>query len=240
MNASLKIAYQPYKWLVVIPFVFFITMLLGLICIVVGFVFSQDAADILAVTWSRLCCAIAPLRVRIQGKKNYTRHHAYVVVANHQSMADIPMIHGFIGLKIKWVMKKQLGEIPVFGPACRQLGCIFVDRGNPGTAIKSIETAKGKLSKKSSVLFFAEGTRSRDGKVMPFKKGAFIFAMETGLPILPITVKNSYKVLPPDSLDLTPGSVDIIVHRPIYVAAHGMDQLDEIMENTRQTISSAL
>ena len=61
MNAFLKIAYQPYKWLVVIPFVFFITMLLGLICIVVGFVFSQDAADILAVTWSRLCCAIAPL-----------------------------------------------------------------------------------------------------------------------------------------------------------------------------------
>ncbi len=69
MNAFLKIAYQPYKWLVVIPFVFFITMLLGLICIVVGFVFSQDAADILAVTWSRLCCAIAPLRVIIQGKK---------------------------------------------------------------------------------------------------------------------------------------------------------------------------
>lgn len=150
------------------------------------------------------------------------------------------MIHGFIGLKIKWVMKKELGEIPVFGPACHQLGCIFVDRANPGTAIKSLETAKGKLSKKSSVLFFSEGTRSRDGKVMPFKKGAFIFAMENKLPILPITVKNSFKVLPPDSFDLTPGSVEIIAHRPIYVAAHEMDRLDEIMENTRQTISSAL
>lgn len=240
MNPFLKIVYQPYKWLVVIPFVFFITMLLGLTCIVVGFVFSQDAADILAVTWSRLCCVIAPLRVIIHGKKKYNRHHAYVVVANHQSMADIPMIHGFIGLKIKWVMKKELREIPVFGPACHQLGCIFVDRANPGTAIKALETAKGKLSKKSSVLFFAEGTRSRDGKIMPFKKGAFIFAMESGLPILPITVKNSFKVLPTDSLDLTPGSVDIIVHRPRYVAAHEMEQLDEIMENTRQTISSAL
>ncbi len=240
MNTFLKIAYQPYKWLVVIPFVFLSTLVLGLICIVVGFVFSQDAADILAVTWSRLCCAIAPLRVIIRGKKNYTRHHAYVVVANHQSMADIPMIHGFIGLKIKWVMKKQLGDIPIFGPACHQLGCIFVDRANPGTAIKSIETARGKLSKKSSVLFFAEGTRSRDGRVRPFKKGAFIFAMETGLPILPLTVKNSFKVLPPDSLNLTPGKVDIIVHRPTYVPAHGMDRLDEIMENTRRTISSAL
>ncbi len=240
MNTFFKIAYQPYKWLIVVPFVLFITMLLGLICIVVGFVFSQDAADILAVSWSRLCCAIAPLRVIIRGKKNYRHHNSYVVVANHQSMADIPIIHGFIGLKIKWVMKQELGKIPVFGPACHQLGCIFVNRANHGAAIKSIERAKEKLSQKSSVLFFAEGTRSRDGKVMPFKKGAFIFAMETGLPILPITVKNSFKILPPDSLDLTPGRVEIIVHRPIHIAAHDVDRLDKIIEDTRLTISSAL
>ncbi len=240
MNTFLKIAYQPYKWLIVIPFVLLITMVLGLICIVVGFIFSQDAADILAITWSRLCCAITPLRVVIRGKKNYRHHHSYVVVANHQSLADIPMIHGFIGLKIKWVMKKELRKIPVFGPACHQLGCIFIDRSNRKSAVRSIQAAKKKLSQKASVLFFAEGTRSKDGKVMPFKKGAFIFAMETGVPILPITVRNSFKILPANSFDLTPGSVEIIVHRPIFIANHDADRLDEIIENTRQTISSAL
>ncbi|MBU0971645.1 MAG: 1-acyl-sn-glycerol-3-phosphate acyltransferase [Proteobacteria bacterium] len=224
----------------VIPFVFLITLVLGLICIAVGCIFSQDAANVLAVTWSRLCCAIAPLRVIVKGRKNYSRHHTYVVVANHQSMADIPMIHGFLGLKIKWVMKKELGEIPVFGPACRQLGCIFIDRSNQKEAIHSIRTAQKKLSPKASVLFFAEGKRSRDGNLMPFKKGAFVFAMETGLPILPITVKNSYKILPTGSLDLTPGTIEIIVHRPIYISAHETDRLDEIIENTRRTISSGL
>jgi len=240
VNKIFTIAYQPYKWLIVIPFILLITMVLGLICIVVGFVFSQDAADILAVTWARLSCAIAPLRVNLRGKKHYSRHNSYVVVSNHQSMADIPLIHGFMGLKIKWVMKKELGRIPIFGPACHQLGCIFIDRSNQKEAILSIEKAKKKLSRKASVLFFAEGTRSRDGKVMPFKKGAFIFAMETGIPILPVTVKNSFKVLPSDSLDLTPGTVEIIVHRPIYITAYEVERMDEIIENTRRTISSAL
>jgi len=90
------------------------------------------------------------------------------------------------------------------------------------------------------VLFFAEGTRSLDGKVMPFKKGAFRFASETDLPILPGTIKNSFQVLPSDSLDLTPGSIEIIVHPPIHILNHHMDHLDEVVENTRQTIFSAL
>ena len=240
VNKFLKLAYQPYKWLVVIPFLFLITMVLGLICIIVGFVFSQDAANILAVTWSRLCCAIAPLKVIVTGKKNYRHHRSYVVVANHQSMADIPILHGFLGLKIKWVMKKELEKIPIFGAACNQLGCIAIDRSNHKSAIESIEAAKKKLSSKASVLFFAEGTRSRNGKVMAFKKGAFIFAMETGIPILPVTIKNSFEILPSDSLDLTPGTVEILVHQPVYISSANADHMDEIMEKTRQTIAQSL
>lgn len=240
MNRYLKIAYQPYKWLVVIPFMVLNTLVMGLVCIFVGFAFTQDAADILAFTWSRLSCAIAPLRVIVRDKNLFTPHQSYVVVANHQSMADIPIIHGYLGLKIKWVMKQELGKIPVFGTACKYLGCIFVDRSNHNAAVRSIEAAKKKLSSKSSVLFFAEGTRSRDGSVMPFKKGAFVFAMETGLPILPVTIKNSRQVLPSDSLDLTPGSVELIVHRPFYVPSHYRDRLEDISKKTRKTIVSAL
>jgi 1-acyl-sn-glycerol-3-phosphate acyltransferase len=240
VNKFLKIAYQPYKWLIVVPFLFFITMVLGLVCIIVGFIFSQDAANITAVIWSRLCCAIAPLKVIVKGKKNYRCQRSYVVVANHQSMADIPVLHGFLGLKIKWVMKKELEKIPIFGAACHQLGCIAIDRANSGSAIQSIEEAKKKLSPKASVLFFAEGTRSRDGNVMAFKKGAFIFAMETGIPILPVTIKNSFKILPSDSLDLTPGTVEIQVHQPVYIPEVNTDQLETIMEKTRRTISQAL
>ena len=240
MNPFLKIAYQPYKWIIVIPFVFIITLVLGLVCIFSGLLFKQSGVNLIAVTWSKLCCAIAPLKVIITGKKNYSRDTSYVVVSNHQSMADIPVIHGHLGLKIKWIMKKELGKIPIFGPACHHLGCIYVDRKNHKAAMKSIRKAQEELSENASVLFFSEGTRSRDGKVKPFKKGAFKFAREMTLPILPITIKTSLHVLPPDSLDLIPGIIEIIVHRPIHISEHHMDHLDDVVEQTRQIISSAL
>jgi len=90
------------------------------------------------------------------------------------------------------------------------------------------------------VLFFAEGTRSRDGKVMPFKKGAFRFACETDLPILPVTIKNSFDILPSDSLDLIPGTIELIVHPPVHFLNHHLTHLDERIEQTRQVISNAL
>ena len=240
MNSFIKTAYQPYKWLVVIPFVFLNTMVLGLLCILAGLTLNQDAADIMAVLWSRGCCGVAFLKVNLKGRKNYLRNGAYVVVANHQSMADIPVIHGFMGLKIKWVMKKELERIPVFGAACHKLGCIFVDRSDTRAAIHSIHEAKKSLPKNSSVFFFAEGTRSRDGRLLPFKKGAVAFALETGLPILPVTIRNSFRILPSDSLRLSPGTIDVIVHPPVRLDPGDADQVGQVVAGIRRTIASAL
>ncbi len=240
LKPVLKLLYQPYKWIVVIPAIFIITMISGLICIITGFIFNSDAANIIAVTWSRLCCAIVPLKVNVLGKKNVKRNQSYVIVANHQSMADIPVIHGFLGLNIKWIMKKELENVPIFGAACHSLGCIYVDRKNPGEAILSLETAKRNLSQKASVFFFAEGTRSRDGNVMPFKKGAFRFAYVTGMPILPITIKNSVNVFPSDSLDITPGQIDIIIHPPIHILETKWEAIEETLTVTQKIISDAL
>jgi 1-acyl-sn-glycerol-3-phosphate acyltransferase len=240
VNPVLKIIYQPYKWFFAIPLVFAFTFVFGLIAILTGIILGQDAVNIVAMVWAKLCCAIVPLKVNIRGTKNYTRNTAYVVVSNHQSMADIPALHGHLGLNIKWIMKKELGEIPIFGAACRQLGCITVDRGNHEAALQSIENAKKTLSGKGCVLFFAEGTRSRDGKVMPFKKGAFRFAHETKIPILPLTIRNSYQVLPSGTFDLTPGTVEVVVHRPIHMSDYNLGRLDELVSTTRQIIADAL
>lgn len=222
------------------PFMGIITLVLGMICIVVGAFFSRDATNALAVVWSRLACGIVPVNVKLTGKKNFHQRHSYVVVANHQSMVDIPVIHGFMGLHIKWVMKQELRKIPIFGTACHYLGCIFINRSHHEAAIQSIHQAKKSMSSKASVLFFAEGTRSRNGQVQPFKKGAFVFARETGLPVLPVTVKHSRDVLPPDSLDLIPGAVEIIVHRPVYVLPGDAKRLTEVIEDVRATIAGPL
>lgn len=240
MNPVLKWLYQPYKWIIVVPLIFIFTMILGLVCILVSFIFKPDTANIVAVIWARLCCAIVPLTIRVKGRQNFKTNRSYIVVSNHQSMADIPVVHGFLGLNIKWIMKKELDGIPIFSSACRRLGCIYVDRTNPGAAIESIHSAQKNLSRKASVFFFAEGTRSRDGKVMPFKKGAFRFAFETGLPILPVTIKNSIDILPSDSLDMTPGKIDIIVHKPIKITDVRWEKIDQTIDDTRKTVADAL
>ncbi len=240
MQTFFKIVYQPYKWLFVLPAAVIITFLMGLIAIVTGLALNQNAVNPVAVLWARLCCTIIPLRVRVRGAENYVKNGSYVIVANHQSMVDIPVLHAHLRLNIKWIMKKELGRIPVFGTACRQLGCITVDRQNHAAALESIENAKKRLPDKASVVFFAEGTRSRDGRVMPFKKGAFRFARETGRPILPLTIRNSIRILPSDSLDLIPGTIDLIVHPPIHVLDNQGVSMDETIQLTRRIIADAV
>lgn len=239
MSALLKITYQPYKWLVVIPAMILNTLVMALSCIVAGAVFSPDKADALAVTWARIFCAIAFIRVRIQGKQNYNPKSSYVVVANHKSMVDIPVLHGFTGLIIKWVMKTELKKIPIFGTACTSLGCIYVNRSNNQAAVESIKAAKKTLSDKASVVFFAEGTRSR-GNLLPFKKGAFVFAMNSGRHVLPITIKNSEHILPSDTLDLMPGTVDLIIHPPVYIPNCSKAELNKKIDQIHRTIASVL
>ncbi len=240
MKLFIKIAYQPYKWFIVVPGIIIATIFLGLAIILVAILFGQDKSNKIAVLWSRFCCSIAPLDIQISGKKHYSKSKSYVIVANHQSMADIPVVHGFLGLKIKWIMKKELLSIPIFGMACKKLGCIFIDRSNHETAIRSIREARKKLAKNASVLFFAEGTRSRDGIVMPFKKGAFRFAVASRLPILPITIKETITILPPDSVDLFPGTARIAIHPSFHIKPDDLDRLDDIIKNTHKTISNAL
>jgi 1-acyl-sn-glycerol-3-phosphate acyltransferase len=246
VDAILKAVYQPYKWLFVFPFMVLSTLFHGVVCMVVVLLFGADAGNLVAVSWSRLACIVVPIRVKILGRYNYSREKSYVVVANHQSMTDIPVIHGWLGLRIKWVMKKELEKIPVFGPACRSLGCIYVDRADSGAALKSMEQAKnrlfagGKITGGSAVLFFPEGTRTRDGRLLAFKKGAFRFAMDAGLPVLPITIRNTGQILPSDSLDLSPGEVEIVVHPPVDLSDCTVEALDETVSRVRLTIEQAL
>lgn len=236
----MKIFYSIYRWVIAIPFIFITTMTLAVLIILTGFLLGQNAAHFVAVLWAKLCCGIVPLKINLNGKKNYDKKQNYVIVANHQSMTDIPLLHSSLGLHIKWIMKKELDSIPIFGTACRYLGCISIDRTDRTKALDSIQKASEKLSNKACVCFFAEGTRSIDGTLRPFKKGAFRFALETGLPILPITIKNSNKALASGSLDLHPASIDVFVHEAINTKGLPTDKIDDILSQTRQAIAGAL
>ncbi len=235
-----KSIYQFYKWLFYFPYVLLSTIILGSGCIFAALTLGEKSTNIFAVAWAKAACFLVPLEIKVLGEENFSTEKSYIIVANHQSMADIIILQAYVKLTIKWIMKKELESIPLFGFACKKLGCIYVDRFNHKSALASMNAAQKNLSTNSSVIFFPEGTRTRDGKLLDFKKGAFRFAMATGIPILPVTIKDSINILPADSIDVSPGSASIIIHPPINMDNRSIEELDTILSITKKTIASAL
>jgi 1-acyl-sn-glycerol-3-phosphate acyltransferase len=140
---------------------------------------------------------------------------------------------------LKWVMKKELRKVPVIGIACAALGHIFLDRTNKASAINSLQAAKGSLRPGSSVLFFPEGTRSKNGELLPFKKGAFMLARDIDIPVLPVTVRGTEKILPPGSLKLRPGRAEMIIHPEIAVETVRSMSAEDLALHTRDIIAAS-
>jgi 1-acyl-sn-glycerol-3-phosphate acyltransferase len=137
-------------------------------------------------------------------------------------------------------MKQELRKVPGIGIGCEKVGHIFIDRSNHEKALASLIAAKEKIVNGTSVIFFPEGTRSRDGRLGAFKKGAFKMAVDLQLPILPITIVGTRDILPTDSVDLFPGRARMIIHKPIDTAGYTDDNLDELVDRARSVIESGL
>lgn len=233
--------YQPYKCLVFAPVVGLVTAVLSVLAMVSSFVLpSRTVGRFTAVPWARILASMTPMRVRVEGRENIDPHQSYVIASNHQSQYDILVLYGWLGVDFKWVMKQELRSVPGIGMACSSLGHIFIDRSNHTAAMASLEQAKKKIVDGTSVMFFPEGTRSRDGKLKNFKKGAFRMAVDLELPILPLTVTGTRNVLPADTSDLMPGSARLIIHPPVSVAGKTADDCPDLANEVREIIAAAL
>jgi 1-acyl-sn-glycerol-3-phosphate acyltransferase len=231
--------YQPYKWLIFAPFFVLTTLFLGSAAVVLTmFLPSRWVSLICGTFWSRLNAWLTPMAVNVTGRENIDPQQSYVVVANHQSLYDIFVLYGFLGIDFKWVIKQEMRSVPGLGIGCARLGHIFVDRSNRKAALASINAARSKISNGTSVVFFPEGTRSRDGALCTFKKGAFRFALDLGLPILPVTIIGTPEILPPDSVDLLPGKARLIIDKPILVDDLDGKDIPRLMEQVRSVFES--
>ncbi|PKL94820.1 MAG: hypothetical protein CVV18_07730, partial [Gammaproteobacteria bacterium HGW-Gammaproteobacteria-8] len=206
--------YPLWQWLVLIPLAVVVTVLTALIAVLVSLAgFSGFANLQVAPRWARIIAWLTPMRVELEGFENVEPGRSYVVVANHLSQYDILLIYGYCGLDLRWVMKAEIGVIPFVAQGCRAIGHIFIDRSNPEQARAAINRAVGELPAGAGVLFFAEGTRSRSGELMPFRKGAFRVAADRGMAILPMTVVGTREILPPGSMRIRPGRARLIIGR---------------------------
>jgi 1-acyl-sn-glycerol-3-phosphate acyltransferase len=137
-------------------------------------------------------------------------------------------------------MKKEIRKIPFVGKACESAGHILIDRSSPVKAQKSIIKAKEKLSKGACIVVFPEGTRTKDGSVGRFKKGAFSIAADLQLPVVPITIKGAYEVLPYNKMYVKPGIIEMKIHKPIDTTNITHDNLIEVMELSHNAVSQGL
>jgi len=167
-----------------------------------------------ARTWSRLILLTTGVEVDVTGLERLEPGRAYVFVANHQSIYDIPILFWSLPYQIRIIAKQSLGRFPFLGWHLRRTGHMLVDRRRPDRA--AIFGRASKLIREGlSLIVFPEGTRSRDGRVAPFKGGSFYLALEARLPVVPISVVGSRHVMLKGRLASYPGRVKLIVHEPI-------------------------
>lgn len=237
---TLRWLYQPYKYLIFAPLVGIFTFFLGLLAMLLAFTIGEKIGSLCGVVWARLISWITPMRLTVSGRENIDPDQSYVVISNHQSQYDIMALYGWLGVDFKWIMKIEIRKVPVLGIACEKLGHVYIDRSDTAAALNSINRAKEKITGGTSVLFFPEGTRSKQGQLLPFKKGAFKMALDLGIPILPVTINNTWKILPTDTIDLFPGRASMTIHPPITIDQYSEASLPQLMEKVKATIGSEI
>jgi 1-acyl-sn-glycerol-3-phosphate acyltransferase len=158
-------------------------------------------------------------------------------MANHQSDFDILIILAHLPGQFRWIVKKELFNIPLFGAAMRNAGYIEIDRQNHVKAVKSVDEAARKIREGKSVMSFPEGTRSSDGKIKPFKQGMFYLAIMSGVPIVPVSIIGAREIMPKRSLQIKPGKITMVIDRPIDVSGYSLENRQELIERVRNIIN---
>lgn len=238
-----RILYILYVWLFMAP-VFLVLTILTAVTVIIGCLLGGEKifAYYPGMIWSWLTCHLALCPVTVRGREHIDPKKSYVFVSNHQGAFDIFLIYGFLGVPVKWVMKAGIARIPFVGAACRAAGFIFVDNSTSKAAARSVFDAERCLKNGSSVIVFPEGSRTYDGKMIRFKKGAYQMAVGQHLPIIPITLNGPFDVLPIGSLNLRRHRMEMVIHPP--VPTEGMDEshkgLQEMADRTQSVIASAL
>ncbi len=191
--------------------------------------------------WSRLGLAMNGVTVTLTGAEHLP-DGPVIFMSNHQSNFDIFSLLAAMPRQIHWIAKKELFEIPFFGHSMRRGGYIPLDRSDGRKALQSMDEAAATIRQGKSVVLFPEGTRTPDGRLLPFKRGGFILARKAGVPVVPVTINGSGKINPANQIRLYSGNIHITLHPPLVAAPELRRSEAEtwMMEAVREQIESVL
>jgi 1-acyl-sn-glycerol-3-phosphate acyltransferase len=188
-----------------------------------------------ARTWSGLILKTTGVRLEVRGLDRLVPGRTYVFVSNHQSIYDIPILFWSLPYQLRIIAKQSLGRFPFLGWHLRRTGHMLVDRRRPARAI--FGWASRLMSHGLSLFVFPEGTRSRNGRVAPFKGGSFFLALEAGLPVVPLSVIGSRHVMRKGRLAAYPGRVTLVIHDPIDTTGLDRSHARAFAERVRQVLA---
>lgn len=219
---------------VAIPFTGAVSVL-ALITVIVDR--TGNGAGQIAKAWSWVILKLAGVKVEMRGIEHLERGESYAFVSNHASLLDIPAVVASLPFQLRFLTKKELFRIPIFGQALMAAGHIRIDRQNLEAAVESLKEASIRLKKNhSSVMIFAEGTRSLNGEVGKFKKGGIILAMQMAIPIVPLSISGSRKLAPKGGKTMKSGNIIITVGKPIPTEGFDISNRNALVQTTRDAV----
>jgi 1-acyl-sn-glycerol-3-phosphate acyltransferase len=224
---------------IAVPLFFLFTIVISALFILVMTLRLRRAGEFFVQLWSRVFLLVPPVSYNVEGADNVEPGTQYFFLANHLSNFDIPVLFRAIPTPIRYLAKKEVYKIPVFAQALHVAGMVKIDRGAGASSYAAINEGVARAKENGySLIVFAEGTRSRDGDLHPFKKGAFRMAISTGLPVVPVTVNGTWEVWPPGSKLFYKGHADVVIHEPIPTADLSARDIDALRSRVYEIIEN--
>lgn len=192
-------------------------------------------------SWSRLLLRLAGVRVETAGLEHLRPGGRQVLAANHQSLLDILALFAALPVSLRFVAKQELSRFPVFAGAMRRAGHVFIDRSGRRQAVEAVRRAGERMDREGLALaVFPEGTRSADGRLRRFRRGAFSLAIDIGAELVPVAVEGGAKILPRGGRELEPGTIRIRCAEPVPLEGCDREDRDRVLRRTRESIAAML
>lgn len=214
------------------------TLFLGIPAILLSFVYpGGNLSYLVGRLWAWLIIKTLRLKIEVNGLENLKGLKSFIIMANHQSHLDVASIMATFPHQFRFLAKKELVRIPIFGWAMFLQGHVVIEREKRESTFRTIDLAAEKVKKGKKLVVFPEGTRGDGKSLLPFKKGGFVLAIKSGAPIIPVSIYGTDKILPRKRLILGEGKIiKILVHPPIDSSSFTMENKEDLMSLVREAI----
>lgn len=239
----MKYLYRIYQLLIALPLIAIYTLITSLM-VTIGCTLGNGHfwGYYPGKWWAQFIIRILLLPVKVEGRENLVKGQSYVFVANHQGAFDIFLIYGFLSRNFKWMMKRQLRQMPFVGKACASAHHIFVDKRGASKIRETYDRARQTLQGGMSLVVFPEGARSFTGHMGVFKRGAFMLADDIELPVVPLTINGSFDIMPRtrDMKWVVWHPLRLTIHKPILPVGKGADNIKYLEQESYKVVMSGL